>query len=301
MSRTALLIRTHYADDQLRGFVEQLRADGAFDVFILADERRGPVALGDAAKIVLTPELPAELGLYEGTPNLLWRCGDYALYAARRALPDYEAFWMIEPDVRLCSTRPSDILSRFPPPDQVDFLAAHLRPAEPDWNWARTMSADDGPVWRCLFALVRVSARALDVMLEERRRSSRLFEESGQDPAFWPNDEAFTASALARNGLVCRDFNDFGQVYEPVGFSFWLPISEREFLAAGREGWIYHPVLSGQRYFLKLFRLASEQGNLDGLERLIDSLVGSEWSEEEAAGHRRALAFARSQLTTQAG
>jgi hypothetical protein len=301
MSRTALLIRTHYADDQLRGFVDQLRAEAAFDVFVVADERRGPIDLGGAPKVPLTPELPAELGLYAQTQNLLWRCGDYALYAARRALPDYDAFWMIEPDVRLCSPRPSDILARFPPPDEVDFLAAHLRPAEPDWNWGRTMSAEEGPVWRCLYALVRVSARALDVMLEERLRMGRLFGHSGRDPEFWPNDEVFTASTLARRGLVCRDLNDFGQIYEPVGFSFWLPVSEREFEASGREGWIYHPVLSGQRYFIKLFRLASEQGNLDGLERLVDSLVGSEWTEEEAAGHRRALAFARSLKAPLAG
>jgi hypothetical protein len=301
MSRTALLIRTHYADDQLRGFIDQLRADAAFDVFVLADERRGPLALGDVAKIVLTPELPAELGLYERAPNLMWRCGDYALYAARRALPDYDAFWMIEPDVRLCSPQPTSILASFPPPEEVDFLAAHLRPAEPDWNWGRTMSTEDGPVWRCLFALVRVSVRALDVMIDERRRLAAVFETEGRDPAFWPNDEVFTASTLVRRGLACRDLNDFGQIYEPVGFSFWLPVSEREFEASGREGWIYHPVLSGQRYFIKLFRLASEQGNLDGLERLVDSLVGSEWTEEEAANHRRALAFARSQLAPPAG
>jgi hypothetical protein len=301
MSRTALLIRTHYADDQLRGFIDQLRAEAAFDVFVLADETRGPIALGDVQKIVLTPQLPAELGLYGRTPNLLWRCGDYALYAARRALPDYDAYWMIEPDVRLCSASPTGILARFPPPDQADFLAAHLRPAEPDWNWARTMSPDDGPVWRCLYALTRVSARALDALFEERERLSQLFDDSGRDPAFWPNDEVFTASTLVRKGFACRDLNDFGQIYEPVGFSFWWPISERELAASGREGWIYHPVLSGQRYFIKLFRLASEQGNLDGLERLIDSLVGLEWTEEEARGHRRALAFARSQQKLLAG
>lgn len=295
MSRTAVLIRTHYADEQLRAFAEQLQSDGVFDVFVLADETRGPVELGGMGKVPLSHEVAHELGLYASTPNMLWRCGDYALYAARRALPDYDAYWMIEPDVRLCSSRPSDILAKFPPVEDADFLAANLRPADADWNWTRTMDESDGPIWRCLFALVRLSARAIDAMLVQRRNLSRLFAESGKDPAFWPNDEVFTASTLAREGFICRDLNAFGQIYDPVGFSFWLPVSEREYAAAGREGWIYHPVLSGQRYFIKLFRLANEQGNLDGLERLIDSLVGSEWTEEEAQGHRRAIAFARSQ------
>lgn len=296
MSRTAVLIRTHYADEQLRAFAATLRSERMFDVYALVDETRGAVDLGDIPKIAVSMEAAAELGLCVATPNLLWRCGDYGLYLARRALPGYDAFWMIEPDVRLWSAAPSSILSKFPPPDEADFLAAHLRPAEPDWNWGRTMDLADGPVWRCLFALVRLSGRALDAMLVERRRLSALAAEKGADPAFWPNDEVFTASTLVRKGFVCRDFNNFGRIYEPVGFSFWIPLSERELAASGQEGWIYHPVLSGQRYFLKLFRLASEQGNLDGLERLVDSLVGSEWTEEEAVGHRRALAFARSQL-----
>ncbi len=300
MGGTALLIRTHYADAPLRAFIDLARADGAFDVFVLADESRGPVDVGDAPKIPVTPDLPAELGLYRETPNLLWRCGDYVLYAARQRLPGYEAFWMIEPDVRLCADKPSDILGRFPPPEAADFLAAHLRPAEPNWNWGRTMDAD-GPVWRCLFSLVRFSARALDIMLEARRRLSAAYPLSGKDPTFWPNDEAFAASTLVRAGLHCRDLNDFGQIYESVGFSYWLPVSEREVAASGREGWIYHPVLSGQRYFIKLFRLAVEQGALDNLEALVDRLIGAEWTAEEALGHHRAIELARSQLRIAAG
>lgn len=295
MSRTAVLIRTHYADDQLRAFAAQLKGEGVFDVFVLADESRGRIDLGDVPKIAVSVEAAAALGLYACAPNPLWRCGDYGLYLARQALPEHDAFWMIEPDVRLFSRSPSSILANFPSPEDVDFLAAHVRPAGPDWNWARTMDPAEGPIWRCLFALVRLSGRALDAMLAERRRMSTLFEGRGSDPAFWPNDEVFTASTLMRQGLACRDLNDFGQIYDPIGFSFWIPLSEREVAASGQEGWIYHPVLSGQRYFMKLFRLASEQGNLEGLERLVDQLVGSEWTEEEAVGHRRALAFARSQ------
>lgn len=301
MSRAALLIRTHYLDDGVRALIESFRSDDAFDVFALVDESRGPIDFGDIPKIAITPDLPASLGLYAETPNLMWRCGDYGLYLARRQLPDHELFWMIEPDVRICSAHPSSLLAGFPPPQEVDFLAARLRPAEPDWNWGRTMDAADGPIWRCLFPLVRLSARALDVMLEERRRASASFAQRGGDPLFWPNDEVFTASTLVRRGLVCRDLNDFGEVYESANFSFWLPISEREFARAGREGRIYHPVLSGQRYFTKLFRLAAEQGALDGLDQLIDTLIGTEWTEAEALSHHRSIAFARSQLQIVAG
>ena len=296
MRRAALLIRTHYVDDGLRALIDGLRRGDELDVFVLADERRGPLDFGDTPKVSLPQDLAQSLGLYAETPNLMWRCGDYGLYAARSQLPDYDAFWMMEPDVRIRAAEPLVLLAGFPPPSEVDFLAANLRPADADWNWARTMDPTDGPIWRCLFAMVRLSARAIDVMLEARRQASAAFRERGGDPLFWPNDEVFTASTLVRGGLVCRDLNDFGQVYDPANFSFWFPISEREFVAGGQEGRIYHPVLSGQAYFTKLFRLASEQGALDGLEQLVDRLVGVEWTPEEALGHHRSIAFARSQL-----
>ena len=186
------------------------------------------------------------------------------------------------------------MLTGFPPPGEVDFLAAQLRPAEPDWNWGQTMDAAEGPIWRCLFPLVRLSARAIDVMYDARRLASAAFLARGADPLLWPNDEVFAASTLVRAGLVCRDLNDFGEVYEAGGFSFWTPFTERWVAEAGREGRAYHPVLSGQRYFMKLFRLADELGRLETLDQLIDGLIGEEWTKDEAAGHHRAIALALS-------
>ena len=101
MSRAALLIRTHYLDDRLRALIEPFRRGDAFDLIALVDERRGAIDFGDIPKIGLTADLAASLDLYAVTQNLLWRCGDYGLYAARQRFPQYDAFWMIEPDVRI--------------------------------------------------------------------------------------------------------------------------------------------------------------------------------------------------------
>jgi hypothetical protein len=294
MGRLALLIRTHYADDEVKAFIETLREPDAYDLYVLADEARGALDFGDVPKIALGPGIAAELGLYAQTPNLMWRCGDYGLYAARRALPEYDGFWLIEPDVRICSAAPGKLLARFPAPSEADFLAARLAPADKDWNWARTMDAAEGPIWRCLYSLVRLSARAVDVLFEARRRASAVFLDQGTDPNLWPNDEVFTASTLARAGLRCHDLNAFGEVYEPGGFSFWAPFTDKWVAQAGRDGHVYHPVLSGQRYFMKLFRLANEIGRLEVLDGLIDNLIGEEWTAEEAAGHHRAIALAMS-------
>ncbi len=295
MSRIAILIRTHYVDERLLAFAGQFASAGTFDVYALADETRGPLDFGDLPKVSLTSSTIADLGLYGEAPNLLWRCGDYGFYAARQALPLYDAFWMIEPDVRLTSERPCDILARFPDPDTADLLAGRLRPSDADWDWSATMGAEPGPVWRCLFAAVRLSARAIDHLLDARRRLSARHIASGADPAAWPNDEAFVATTVARSGMALHDLNDFGQIYDEVGFSFWFPVSERELEASGREGWIYHPVLRGQAYFLKLCRLAMRHGAVDELERIVERMIGLEWTAEEAVAHRRAIDFLRVQ------
>ena len=295
MSRTALLIRTHFADEQLRAFAERLISEGVFDTFILADESDGPLDFGVLPKVSLTADTIPELALYDGLPNLYWRCGDYGLYAARRALPDYDGFWMIEPDARIRSDQPSQLLAHYPPCSEIDFLAGRLKPADADWDWAVTMDPSEGPVWRCLFSLVRLSAQAIDALYAARRRASLLHWARGRDPEAWPNDEAFVASALARQGYACRDLNDYGQVYDEAGYSFWLPISERELQTSGRDGWIYHPVLTGQPYFLKLCRLAVRLNALDELELVVERQIGVEWTADEAKGHRRAIDFLRTQ------
>jgi hypothetical protein len=295
MSRVALLIRTHYVDERLRAFVDQAAADGRFDVYAVADETSEVLDFGDAPKISLTGETITELGLYDQAPKAFWRCGDYALYAARKALPQHDAFWMIEPDVRLRSERPCDVLARFPGPDQADLLAGRLRPAEADWDWGVTMQGEAGTIWRCLFAVVRLSARAIDLLYEERRALSVARIAMGADPKTWPNDEAFVATTLARHGMALHDLNAFGQVYDDIGFSYWFPVSERELETTGREGWIYHPVLSGQAYFLKLCRLAVRHGALDELERIVERMTGLEWTPAEARSHLRAIDFLKVQ------
>lgn len=294
MSRIAVLIRTHYVDGPLLAFAERLAA-GAFDVYVLADETKGPLDFGDLRKVSITNETISALGLFAGAPSLLWRCGDYGLYAARKALPQYDAFWMVEPDVRLISDRPSDILARFPGPEEVDFLAGRLRPAEADWDWGASMQAAGQPVWRCLFAVVRLSAPALDLLYEARRTASAAHLAMGLDPTAWPNDEAFVASTLKRSGVSMRDLNAFGQVYDDLGLSFWFPVSERELEVTGREGWIYHPVLRGEAYFLKLCRLAVRHGVIGEMERIVEQMIGLEWTAEEAVAHRRAIDFLKVQ------
>ena len=288
-------------DDQVKAFARSLSSDGAFDVYILCDETRGAVETGGLPKISITRQTLGSLGLYDEVKNLLWRCGDYGLYVARQELPQYDAFWMVEPDVRLNDSPPSAILARFPGPEAADFLAGWLRPAKPGWGWAARMNPDEGRIWRCLFCMVRLSARALDALLEARRGAAEDHRKHRRVPDGWPNDEVFVASTLIRQGFTCRDFNEFGQIYDEAWYQFWKPHTQGEIEAEGRRGWIYHPVLGGSRYFEKLSRWAIKRGQLDELERVVDRLVGVEWTKAEAKEHRAAFDALRAEAAARRG
>jgi hypothetical protein len=292
MTDTAILVRTHYLDEEVRRLISSLAESSPHPVYALVDESRRAINFGAVPKIALAPGLAGELGLYDGAPRLYWRCGDYGLYAARRALPQVERFWMIEPDVRLRLDRPGGFFDRFAE-IPADLIVSNLRPAEPSWDWGRTMD-DGGPVWRCLFPLARVTARALDALLEARRAFAARFVAAGANPAFWPNDEVFAATTLIRAGFDCRDLNSDGQVYDPATFGFWWPLLDRQLVETGRDGFAYHPVLNGDRYFQKLFQLAVRLNDFAALEGAIEALVGVEWDEAKAVGYRRAVALARS-------
>jgi hypothetical protein len=289
---TAILVRTHYVDAEVRGLIAALADSSRHPVYALVDESRARVEFGAIPKISLGAGLPAELGLYGECPKLYWRCGDYGLYAARRALPGCTRFWLIEPDVRIRMGRPGAMFDRFDA-DPSDLIVSWFAPADPTWDWGRTMD-DGGPVWRCLFPLLRIGASAIDALYEARLEMSARFASEGRDPQFWPNDEVFTATTLMRQGFSCRDLNAESAVYDPQTFGYWWPMSDRQVREQGQDGAIYHPVLNGDRYFQKLFHLACRLGDFAALDGAIEALTGVEWDEAQAVHYRRAAALARS-------
>jgi hypothetical protein len=292
---TAILVRTHYVDDEVLRLISSLADSSRHPVYALVDESRGPIPFGTTPKIVLGPQTVGELGLYDQCQKPYWRCGDYGLYAARRALPEIKRFWMVEPDVRIRMDRPGVFFDRFDA-DPSDLIVSWFGPADTTWDWGRTM--DDGaPVWRCLFSLLRIGADAIDAMLGARQQMSARFVADACDPQFWPNDEVFTATTLMRKGFACRDLNALGAVYDPQTFGYWWPLSDRQVREQGQEGAVYHPVLNGDRYFQKLFHLACRLGDFSALEGAIEALTGLEWDEAQAVTYRRASALARSYAT----
>jgi hypothetical protein len=244
-----ILLRTHYLDAAVHRFIEALKADTGLTVVIAADEgwdRLDPVPL--IPKVALSPQRYSALGLH-CPPDVMWRCGDYALYAAIEEIGPVSQLWMIEPDVRIHAGSMAGFFEFFAGHPEVDFLSCGYAAANASWGWYPAMAPHAAAVFKCLFPLTRMSGRAVDFLLERRRALSRL----PAAEAFWPNDESFCATELTNAGFHCRDFNSFGPTfYTNESFSFLNALALSRFETLPHDGLIHHPVLAGARFRRKL-------------------------------------------------
>jgi len=274
-----ILLRTREVDDRLRVFTDELARLSGLPIVYLVDERAGPVDTGDRAKISLTRERCAALGLYCPT-DFAWRCGDYGFYLARHVYPDVEHFWMIENDVRIVGDDRDTFFCKFAG-DPAALIAGYVGEPEADWPWRRTVVSRDAVPQKCFFPVVRLSAGAIDLLLAKRQRHSRIWARR----TLWPNDEAFVATTLSAAGAVMRDLNDREpRVYRPDTFSFAPPWDGSLPLEAEKGGaTLFHPVLFGEGLARKQRKLA-ERGGRGGLRGRIERKLHRTLSRERIAG-----------------
>lgn len=167
-----------------------------------------------------------------------WRCGDYFYYALRAAKPDFDYYWLVEPDVLLGG----DVGAFFNlfDDEKTDALGYNLYEfKQPKHRFARGMS--DIPLWVAIFPLTRFSGRALDMLIEKRKINStrrirnRLF----------ANDELFSFSTVMdEKGMSARRINDVApDWFEGVQFAT-DPDQLIDTLPSGPDApnKIYHPV-----------------------------------------------------------
>ncbi|AJE47065.1 hypothetical protein [Celeribacter indicus] len=118
-----------------------------------------------------------------------WRCGDYALYALRRKFPDYDRYWLIEPDVSIHG----DIAGFFAGAARLDpdALGVDFHRQEQVNRFVKGLPDNLVP-YRATFALTRFSGRALDYLFAARQDYSG----KGTGSHRFTNDETFCFSHL---------------------------------------------------------------------------------------------------------
>jgi len=239
MKRTLIIVRTHRADEPSIAAYERFQEVRGAEVVFCVDERAGEVDMGLRPKIGWNLPLLRELGLF-AHPDAGWQCGDYCYHVTRHARPEFDYYWLIEPDVRIHTSDLNSFFVQFDASD-ADLLAPRFGPRNGVWWWTRTISKGGLSPHGCLFPITRLSGQAIDHVFEVRKTLSL-------DPAIasresWPNDESITASALASAKFVCSDLNS-GRIicHTQQSLGAGAIVDYDVVSASPPDGLIYHPV-----------------------------------------------------------
>jgi hypothetical protein len=234
-----IILRTTSFSTHTASFAGRLSEESGHRVCIVIDETRGEIDVAPFEKISMTRAACERLGLFCPS-DFGWRCGDYGFYLARQRYPDEAFIWQIEYDVRLSGSHLDEFFSKFNEAEDVDMIAGHYRQADRYWFWTHAMAARGELVWRCLFPVVRLSAKAIDTLFDMRLHYAK----QALRRAEWPNDESFVATISTRAGLRCADINDFGvTLYDDESYSFHQPLDGYALEERARPLKVFHPVL----------------------------------------------------------
>ncbi len=255
--RTLVILRAHKADADTFAAYDRYAGLRSADLVICCDERNGAVDMGGRAQLSWDRDRLAALGLF-AHPRCGWRCGDYAYYVTRAARPDYDLYWLVEPDVVI---NVDDLDAAFDRLNsaEADFLAPRFALRDDRWEWARTMRYRYERVYGCIFPLTRLSARAIDHLHAARRAS--LVAESAETFAAWPNDEAFVSTELYNHGFACLELQSgLPGCYTRETLRTAIPHDRAALESRQPDGLIYHPVRDFNAWFEDGSRWAADCG-----------------------------------------
>jgi hypothetical protein len=246
-ARGLILIRTHFVDDRLAETARRYAASDDYDVMFAVDETLGPIECREFAKLSLSLDSCARLGLLVSIDKPLWRCGDYVFYHALDVAQRYRFVWSIEYDVVVNYTDPLDFFRHFDARAQEQVLCADLQVAAPDWWWRRITARRFGVVYMALFPLVRMTPSAIAALYARRKFESRRVQaiDAAHDE-HWPNDEGFVASYAHEIGMPIADFNAYGDFYTHETFAQKLLLHASDVPPPDHR--LYHAVRYGVTY-----------------------------------------------------
>lgn len=214
-----------------------------------------------------------------------WRCGDYAYYALREAFPDYDYYWLIEPDVYFTGD-PAGYFACFDTAPE-DLLGLRIVDGRRGHPYAGTLN--DVPLKRAIFAMTRLSGRALDALLPLRVENvAKPTHERGA-----ANDEMFVFSTVAAQpdltvgGLEHYAPSWFDGAYFDTDPDMLIDMVDAQ---SADQNHVYHPV-RGRADFLNAIctRLATPRNGVMAMGPSIACLTDDEMNEIARAAQRNML------------
>lgn len=289
--RDCIVIRTHKWDQDETRLLQMLRPVFGEDIFAAFHAASGNPA-PPIPHAAFDDDWVSANGL-RVLEDYGWRCGDYALYAARAAFPDYDRYWLIEPDVYIFG----DVRAFFAQAAELEGDAVGVDLTAMDRSANRfTKGLPKVALYRATYALTRFSAPAIDDLFAKRKAYSA----SNVGDWRFTNDEVFSFShVIAQERFTAASLQDaMPQWFEREFFTTNPDLLDRA-LEAELSGvdQVCHPVRPAASYctavgervtqsasgFLKkmsfsLAQMTSEerqmivQATTDSLEALLESL-----------------------------
>lgn len=294
--RPVLLFRTHRWDPFVDAALREWRDHAGMEVVAVVDGPAFPAVARRHRALRFDRDALRALGLAIPA-EAAWLCGDYNFLLARLAMPAATHFWMVEHDVLVHRADPGSLLRLVDRAPEVDLAAPAFHARDERWDNTAAMRAFTPHVYGVFFPLLRVSARAVDVLLEARREVSAAF--LARRVAALPNDEALTATALVAAGLECRDLNGFGEeLYRTDELFFGPPLSRRAIQATPPDGRVRHPALAGPTLLEKAIEALRWTDNPAVVERMAahEEAVRLELGDHAARALAASAAAARARL-----
>ncbi len=287
--RSIAAIRTNKWSEEEERLLARLRLAFGDDVVVIFHDRPGLVE-PPVQVIDIDDGWVARNGLVH-VPDWGWRCGDYFYYALRQARPDYDCYWLIEPDVHFTSD-PTPFFASFET-DRSDALGYQLGPFKADIRFTRGLP--EMAHHRAIFALTRFSGRALDRLFALRRATAAR---PGPQRDY-PNDEVFAFSHVAADDDLTRGTLEARAAdwFEGVQFATDPDMLHDLLAETAAEGRVFHPVRSRAGFIRALGqRMAGNSGIAMRMRGPVKALTEAEVEAvgEAAAGMvRKVLADMR--------
>ena len=210
----AVVLKTHVWDEFVERQLARLRSycgDGT--LIVLADESAGPLEGIPHDRVVrLTTEKLVAMGLADASPrgNLIWWNTDYPNYYLRREADAFDYYVFVEYDAAVLA--PLDDVVAEVAARELDFVTLPTREDRVEWHWTRLHEQvyPGDALKRSLNCVSVFSARAVDLLLARRLEMTAEYHDGRL--AFWPMNEVFVASEMARAGYRTASLAEFGDV-----------------------------------------------------------------------------------------
>ena len=178
----------------------------------------------------------------------MYENGDFRFYYFRKNFPDYDYYWQIDYDVFCNAESYENFLKRFADNSADLLIQALEKRGRADNGYYRNIVwiYNDAEIYSGLFAVVRLSAKAIDFLYKRRLEQTELFVNSTFPSKNLPFCEIFVPTELVNGGFICENLNEPRVKFFP---HIYLN-DERIFLKPDNH--LYHPIKSVSAEISKL-------------------------------------------------